>query len=1010
MAGNEVAVLEASSDLAKWTAIAVIQHTPWVFSDPESAGAPFSFYRFGVSPLTSTNDWKNLVRFLSDELPLDPFVLYQDRSLGWVKFTILADEPSRVFYQDSRKYLFHYDFAVQRLPSFEALSPERFREVSAHPSNQRVILGSVLFPPGAAFNEYGVQFVGLEPYPRETIARLFELVKSTVAAAPNVKAYYMPTVEQLKAAEADQAYFASKSIQLSSPERWFKPRTVDCYSYGWALGRMKFIPGSEIASSYADGRLRPEDVLLTDGVPAEVPFVAGIVTLAPSTPNSHVAILARSYGVPFVYLVEPGERDRVRRLVGKEVMLRAGSREGRDEVKLLDLEGVLEPAMKAELLALKQPARIEITPKARYGALSAPTQNLTPSDIRYFGGKAANFGLLRRTIPEHSPEAIAISFDLWDDFLTQTLPSGKTLRDEIDARLTGYRYPPDFLAVRASLVEVRDLITRVARFTPEQRNAIIVALAGFDRLRQIRFRSSTNVEDAEKFTGAGLYDSYGGCLADDIDDDTIGPCRCDPDESNERGVFRAIQRVYASFYNENAFLERLRFGLDESQLGMALLVHHSFPDEIKLANGVATVRAGSFFSDYVFSADLVTQLGPLSVANPGDTARPETVQVGQSRAGTNFWFEVKERSSLLPLGGTVLTWPEDYQTLVVLLTAVARAYAGAVPGKTQFVLDFEYKKIQPGRLEIKQVRKIPMPKAATGLGPFLVPESATFCVSQNEGPPWTPEQIFVVHRLKSKWELRTQNMRLDERNLTSTIYSNVEVEYREGATLEHLAGSPSSWVGAQHSGLDDSWIVRGGMSARRFALRAWRWPLDLPADNPLLTLGDLDLRFEVSDPNATVDASNESVQLIPAPVIAPDQPFDSIVVSTNGVSVRIGLYRRKDPFNRDRPTFAQFQETRIEGLTRLPIILRGYYSQTRWFTPGAHNSWDDLLFEPGLEPALSSDTARELEQANIHLIRVYDPVEIVVDWYQPRYRISLLGFDGSARDPAEASGMSGPLR
>ena len=36
---------------------------------------------------------------------------------------------------------------------------------------------------------------------------------------------------------------------------------------------------------------------------------------------------------------------------------------------------------------------------------------------RHIGGKAANFGFLRRTVPDNSPEAIAFTFDLWDQFM-----------------------------------------------------------------------------------------------------------------------------------------------------------------------------------------------------------------------------------------------------------------------------------------------------------------------------------------------------------------------------------------------------------------------------------------------------------------------------------------------------------------------------------------------------------------------------------------------------------------
>ncbi len=68
-----------------------------------------------------------------------------------------------------------------------------------------------------------------------------------------------------------------------------------------------------------------------------------------------------------------------------------------------------------------------------------------------------------------------------------------------------------------------------------------------------------------------------------------GPCACEAAEPDERGVFRAIQRVYAGFYNDNAWLERRRHSADEVEVGMGVLVHHSFPDEEELANGVATL-------------------------------------------------------------------------------------------------------------------------------------------------------------------------------------------------------------------------------------------------------------------------------------------------------------------------------------------------------------------------------------------------------------------------------------
>jgi hypothetical protein len=40
----------------------------------------------------------------------------------------------------------------------------------------------------------------------------------------------------------------------------------------------------------------------------------------------------------------------------------------------------------------------------------------------------------------------------------------------------------------------------------------------------------------------------------------------------------------------------------------------------------------------------------------------------------------------------------------------AIAYEGYYPAKTRFELDFEYKKLKPGRVGLKQIRAVPRPE------------------------------------------------------------------------------------------------------------------------------------------------------------------------------------------------------------------------------------------------------------------------------------------------------------
>ena len=64
-----------------------------------------------------------------------------------------------------------------------------------------------------------------------------------------------------------------------------------------------------------------------------------------------------------------------------------------------------------------------------------------------------------------------------------------------------------------------------------------------------------------------------------------------------------------------------------------------------------------------------------------------------------------------------------------------------------------------------------------------------------------------------------------------------------------------------------------------------------------------------------------------------------------------------------------WKETRIEGLTTQPIVLRDYYSQT--YRPEHHNFSENFLFEPALEPGISSAILAELKAKDIRQIYVY---------------------------------------
>ncbi|MHC4477599.1 MAG: PEP/pyruvate-binding domain-containing protein [Planctomycetota bacterium] len=1036
-------------------------------------------------------------------------------------------------------------------------------------------MGTVIMPPLSGypaepdFQEYGIQFIRQDPYTREEIAAMFEVVKANVLADPNVQAFYFPTYEQAEVAQANLQWFEDHNIPVSSAARWAQGNV--CYSEGWALGELKFFAADDIDDAHHDGLLEPNDILLTDGVPAEIPFVAGVVSLAPSTPSSHVAILAQSYGVPFVYLAVPEDANRAQQLLGRTIAFSAyDDGLGGYDVRLLDVEDELTAAQIAEILELKKPPPLDISPTAYCGTYSADTNGLSPDDINCFGGKASNFGILRTAIPENSPNAAAISFDLWNEFLDQTIVprsstvigaggyllfwadnepeqgvmhtsfslsrmgedaglfdtdgttlidglsfgaqaedvshgrspdgndnwvlfsdggitpgssngggggpgqglfinefmadndhvvqddfgeyddwvelynagpnaidlggmyltddmndptdwmipyaiTGNTLREEIANRLSGYTYPPsDMAALSTDLAIIREMFTNatVTSFTASQMDAIKDVLQdpnyGFDPNAKIRFRSSTNVEDSEQFTGAGLYSSYSGCLADELDGDTEGPSVCDPCQPNERGVFRAIRRVFASFYNDNAFIERMRYDINEANVGMALLVHHSFPDEIELANGVATLdKRGSGANMYI---TLVTQDGAVSVTNPDPSSIPEEVTVRVYASGNVGPPRLIRSSNLVPLGATVMDWDQDYRDLADLLIAASNEFSN-VTGKTTYVLDLEYKKVAPGGavlpaggLVVKQIREVPQPNDVPTITPFLINQPTEYCVFSGEYLFMDGTDVFASHRLKCRWTLETESLWLDEPNLAEGFYADANIEYFDGNSVqtinEPLPLLPFAYHGFDGTDANDGWTLDGLSNPRTYEL----WTENIPtlvsqAQNPLLTLRDFgsqpfmlsESRFRVlglrvdydhpvrswagddCSPAGLAATTTNELYLWKTPQPSADDILQQRYYESGGVSISTEFYRPPPQegdgtWEMSTAPIARWVQTVIEGYTTDPIVLTGYYSQT--YHAGHHNIKEYFIFEPRLEPGISQATLAELESEDIRLIHL----------------------------------------
>jgi hypothetical protein len=282
---------------------------------------------------------------------------------------------------------------------------------------------------------------------------------------------------------------------------------------------------------------------------------------------------------------------------------------------------------------------------------------------RAFGGKAANYAALSHVEGIRVPPAFAVPIYYYLQFM----------RDNgFDQQVATLLADPTFVADPAvrdqKLDELRDAMVE-GTINPEFEALLLAKLeADYPGVR-MRFRSSTNAEDLDGFTGAGLYTSRSGEIAD-----PTSP------------VFDAVRRVWASVWSFRAFEERSYRSIDHTAVGMALLVHRSFPQEE--ANGVALTN-NPFDKTGIDPAFYVNvQVGELSVVQPVP---------GTSTEEFLHYFDLQNQpvsylsNSNLVSGGDRVLLPSQVQELGIALDRIRAHFAPAYAATPWWAMDVEFK-------------------------------------------------------------------------------------------------------------------------------------------------------------------------------------------------------------------------------------------------------------------------------------------------------------------------------
>lgn len=631
------------------------------------------------------------------------------------------------YFQNMRRHPWHLQF-LQSFPELSGMTFDAYLSLVMRRASRAFFGGAVRIWPGVPHPDgaLGVMTLSIYAEPSQlTVEDVIAAHAALVGCAPFAASFvaYLPEDAWQKSFARQAAdRLEAAGVAVVFPEELAAGLTFEAYSNGEGYGTLRIVPRGRSLESYSI-----RDVVIVEAAPAELSLVAGLITADRQSLHSHANLRLIEKQIPNAAVPRIYDDATVRALDGLLVHL------------VVSADGVtIEPARledAEEFWARTRP--VVPAPRADLTITEPrPFDSLRSADAIAYGVKAANLGELHRALDQgQRPDGFGIPFSHY-----HALAEGAGVPAELERMLNDPRLATDAVfkrdALRALRQRIRNAPIPEAGFEAITR-AIEEVFGASAATTPIKLRSSTNVEDLERISGAGLYESKRGCLADDRDGDLLGPSRClsaeeaahlrteldarraelaahperawllpiieniEGDLTEEKPVADALRKVWASLWTERAFDERAYYGIDHRLVYMGLAVNASFV--LERANAVAVTHAGT--SSAGLPVRLVSQVGDEEVVAPADpTSVPELLTFAVTSTGGVAELRRLVGSSRVPEGEAV--WPAP------ALEALARAVRDVqlhfeqevYPSIRPLRLDLELKHTRDGRVSIKQAR------------------------------------------------------------------------------------------------------------------------------------------------------------------------------------------------------------------------------------------------------------------------------------------------------------------
>ncbi|MDB5051939.1 MAG: hypothetical protein JWO30_5010 [Fibrobacteres bacterium] len=548
-----------------------------------------------------------------------------------LKSVIDLADGGALYFQNSKEYKIHWQFTSSNLsgngkPIVPPLS--QFNQTEYYSPDRRFILGTV-----TRYEGPGIWAYEIAPYDNasaEMITTAYNKIADACYCGDSL--YFHPSSQAVEL----EAKKLPASVKIITSEKLFQGIDYQPLNYATGIGRLVFTTAKDLETEYVGFR----DIVVLDAVPNDISVTSGIITQEFQTPLSHINVLSQNRGIPNMGLHGAVTDQKLLALEGKWVKLVVGP----DSYSVTEVTQVEADAWwEAHKPTAVSIAHMDTTAKELLPVGDIlDLKNLSLGEaikkaIPAYGGKASNYGTFPHMdttqIKFHKAFGIPV-FYYWQHMQQHGF------NDSVDKWLADPKFTGDPGERDRRLKRLRDAI-RSAPLDSAFADAVMkMVLKEFPGVNRIRFRSSTNAEDLDGFTGAGLYESHAGLLDDPV-----------------KTIFDALKNVWSGVWFFRSFEERTYRSIDHKSVGMALLVHPAFPDEE--ANGVASTANPFDESGLEPGFYVNTQIGgDEEVVAPTAGVTTDEFVYHYDMPGQPIVFIA--HSSLVPKGTTVLTTAQTH--------------------------------------------------------------------------------------------------------------------------------------------------------------------------------------------------------------------------------------------------------------------------------------------------------------------------------------------------------------